>query len=191
MFARPSAAASSDNLGTLTLGSGQSTITTGYTAAVFPGATSKLTVANLVRTLAGATGVADRLTLVGGVRRQELPAWYRSADVLACPAWYEPFGLTPLEAMACGVPVVAYAVGGFTDTVVDGVTGHLVSARDHRALASTLRKLLHEPSRLMAYGTAAVDRARSCYSWRRTAEQLGRLYGAVTGREALLSEAVA
>jgi glycosyltransferase involved in cell wall biosynthesis len=120
------------------------------------------------------------------VPRDELPGWYRSADVLACPAWYEPFGLTPLEAMACGVPVVAYAVGGFIDTVVEGVTGHLVPARDHRALATTLRRLLREPSRRMAYATAAVDRARSCYSWRRTAEQLTRLYGRLTGREAAL-----
>ena len=139
-------------------------------------------VAAKLRTLAGATGVADRLTLVGGVRRQELPAWYRSADVLACPAWYEPFGLTPLEAMACGVPVVAYGVGGFTDTVVDGVTGHLVPPRDPHALATTLRRLLREPSRRMAYATAAVDRARSCYSWRRTAEQLTRLYARLAAR---------
>ena len=139
-------------------------------------------VAAKLRTLAGATGVADRLTLVGGVRRQELPAWYRSADVLACPAWYEPFGLTPLEAMACGVPVVAYGLGGFTDTVVDGVTGHLVPPRDPHALATTLRRLLREPSRRMAYATAAVDRARSCYSWRRTAEQLTRLYARLAAR---------
>ncbi len=147
-------------------------------------------VARKLTALAGSVGVAERVRLVGGVSREELPRWYRSADVLACPAWYEPFGLTPLEAMACGVPVVAYAVGGFTDTVVDGVTGHLVPARDHRALATTLRKLLRERSRLMAYGTAAVDRARSCYSWRRTAEQLGRLYATLTGQEALLTEAV-
>jgi D-inositol-3-phosphate glycosyltransferase len=139
-------------------------------------------VARKLRTLAEATGVADRFTLVGGVSRQELPTWYRSADVLACPAWYEPFGLTPLEAMACGVPVVAYSVGGFTDTVVDGVTGHLVPPRDHRALATTLRRLLREPSRRMAYATAAVDRARSCYSWGRTAEQLTRLYTRLQAR---------
>jgi hypothetical protein len=94
--------------------------------------------------------------------------------------------LTPLEAMACGIPVVAYAVGGFTDTVVDGVTGHLVPPRDHRGLATTLRRLIREPSRQMAFGTAAVDRARSCYSWRRTAEQLGRLYATLTGQEAEL-----
>ena len=143
-------------------------------------------VAGKLWTLAGSVGVAERVRLVGGVSRDRMPRWYRSADVLTCPAWYEPFGLTPLEAMACGVPVVAYGVGGFTDTVVDGVTGHLVPARDHRALATTLRRLLREPSRLMAYGTAAVDRARSCYSWRRTAEQLGRLYATLAGEEAAL-----
>src|SRR2546423_15078996 len=77
--------------------------------------------------------------------------------------------------MACGVPVVAYGLGGFTDTVVDGVTGHLVPPRDPHALATTLRRLLREPSRRMAYATAPVDRARSCYSWRRPAEHLPRL----------------
>jgi glycosyltransferase involved in cell wall biosynthesis len=147
-------------------------------------------VAGKLRGLAASVGVAERVRLVGGVSRQDMPRWYRSADVLACPAWYEPFGLTPLEAMACGIPVVAYAIGGFTDTVVDGVTGHLIPARDHRALATTLRRLLRERSRLMAYGTAAVDRARSCYSWRRTAEQLGRLYATVAGHEVALSGAV-
>src|SRR5438067_5583248 len=144
-------------------------------------------VAGRLLALAGSVGVAERVRLVGGVPRDEMPRWYRSAEVLACPAWYEPFGLTPLEAMACGVPTVAYAVGGFTDTVVEGVTGHLVPARDHRALATTLRRLLREPSRLMAYGTAAMDRARSCYSWRRTAEQLSRLYATLAGQEAVLS----
>jgi D-inositol-3-phosphate glycosyltransferase len=136
--------------------------------------------------LARSAGVAERVRLVGGVSRHDLPAWYRSADVLACSPWYEPFGLTPLEAMACGVPVVAYALGGFTDTVVDSVTGHLVPPRDTRTLATTLRRLLREPSRRMAYATAAVDRARSCYSWRRTADQLTRLYARVTGQESTL-----
>jgi glycosyltransferase involved in cell wall biosynthesis len=148
-------------------------------------------VAGKLHTLAGVAGVADRVKLVGGVRRQELPGWYRSADVLACAPWYEPFGLTPLEAMACGVPVVAYALGGFTDTVVEGVTGHLVPPRDHRALATTLRRLLREPSRRMAYATAAVDRARSCYSWRRTANQLTRLYERLSGREVALAQQAA
>jgi glycosyltransferase involved in cell wall biosynthesis len=132
--------------------------------------------AGRLRALASSVGVADRVRLVGGVSREELPAWYRSADVLACAPWYEPFGLTPLEAMSCGVPVVAYSLGGFTDTVVDGVTGTLVPPRDERSLGVALRRLLREPARRLAYATAAVDRARSCYSWRRTAAQLHRLY---------------
>jgi glycosyltransferase involved in cell wall biosynthesis len=146
-------------------------------------------VAAKLRALAGSIGVADRVQLVGGQPRTHLPAWYRSADVLACAPWYEPFGLTPLEAMACGVPVVGYALGGFTDTVVEGVTGHLVPPRDTRSLATALRRLLREPSRRLAYATAAVDRARSCYSWQRTAEQLIRLYAQLTGRSAELAAA--
>jgi D-inositol-3-phosphate glycosyltransferase len=109
-----------------------------------------------------------------------MPRWYRSADVLACAPWYEPFGLTPLEAMACGVPVVATAVGGLTDTVVEELTGELVPARDPAALGRTLRKLLDDPVRRLAYGTAAVDRVRQCYSWHRTADQLATIYAAVS-----------
>ena len=109
-----------------------------------------------------------------------MPRWYRSADVVVCPPWYEPFGLTPLEAMACGVPVVATAVGGLTDTVVDGLTGDLVRPRDPRALGGTIRRLLNDPMRRLAYATAALDRARQAYPWRRCADQLSSVYSALT-----------
>ena len=133
-------------------------------------------VARHLLSLAEERGVADRVRLTGAVPREEMPQWYRSAALVACPAWYEPFGLTPLEAMACGVPVVAYAVGGFIDTVVDNVTGHLVPPRDWRALAKTLRTLLSDPVRRLEFGAAAVDRAAECYSWARTADQLLAVY---------------
>lgn len=136
-------------------------------------------VARGLRALAGRCGVGERVRLVGGVSREDMPRWYRSADVVACAPWYEPFGLTPLEAMACGVPVIATAVGGLTDTVVDGLTGDLVPARDPVALGRALRRLLDDPVRRLSYGTAAVDRVRHCYSWRRTAEQLSTLYATV------------
>ncbi len=86
--------------------------------------------ARRLRALAESCGVADRVHLVGAVPREEMGRWYRSADLLVAAPWYEPFGLTPLEAMACGVPVVGTAVGGIRDTVVDGTTGDLVPARD-------------------------------------------------------------
>jgi glycosyltransferase involved in cell wall biosynthesis len=138
--------------------------------------------ADRLRDLTVQCGVADRVTLAGAVPAEDMPRWYRSADVLAATPWYEPFGLTPLEAMASGVPVVATAVGGLTDTVVDGVTGDLVPAREPRALAVALRRLLADDMRRMSYGAAAVDRARHSYSWRRVATQLAAVYAPVAGR---------
>jgi D-inositol-3-phosphate glycosyltransferase len=119
--------------------------------------------------LAERFGVADRVKLIGAVPRPDVPALLRSADLVVCTPWYEPFGIVPLEAMACGVPVVASAVGGFLDTVVDGATGTLVPPRRPDRLAAAMRKLLAEPFWREAYGTAGVDRARSRYSWDRIA----------------------
>jgi glycosyltransferase involved in cell wall biosynthesis len=133
-----------------------------------------------LRALAEQCQVANRVRLVGAVPREEMPRWYRSADVLAAAPWYEPFGLTPLEAMACGVPVVGTGVGGLNDTVVDGLTGDLVAPRDPRALGIALRRLLNDRVRRFAYATAALDRARQCYTWKRTAAQLGVVYASVS-----------
>ncbi|WP_030437342.1 glycosyltransferase [Actinoplanes subtropicus] len=125
--------------------------------------------------------VDDRLRLAGAVPAHEMPAWYRSADLLAATPWYEPFGLTVLEAMACGVPVVASAVGGLVDTVVDGVTGELVAPRDPAGLSRTLRKLLHDETRRVSYGAAAHDRAVQSYAWPRIAHRLAVVYAEMIG----------
>jgi glycosyltransferase involved in cell wall biosynthesis len=136
-------------------------------------------VARRLRTLARACGVDDRVRLAGAVPGPEMPRWYRSADLLACAPWYEPFGLTPLEAMACGVPVVATAVGGLTDTVVDRVTGRLVHPRDPRGLGTALGELLGDPPARLACAAAALARARHRYSWWRTATALQAIYRSV------------
>lgn len=136
-------------------------------------------VARGLQALAARCDVADRVRLVGAVPSGEMPRWYRSADVLASAAWYEPFERTPLEAMACGVPVVGSGVGGMLDTVVDGLTGTLVPPRDPRALGRALRRLVDDRVRRLAYGTAALDRARNCYSWKRAATQLSSVYSSL------------
>ncbi|AVT40423.1 glycosyltransferase [Plantactinospora sp. BB1] len=133
-----------------------------------------------LRSLADEVGVADRVRLIGAVPREEMPYWYRSADVLVAAPWYEPFGLTPLEAMACGVPVVGTAVGGLTDTVADGRTGDLVPPRDPEALGTAIRDLLADRVRRYGYAAAALDRARRWYSWTRTADQIAAVYTAVS-----------
>ncbi|WP_446219717.1 glycosyltransferase [Micromonospora sp. IBHARD004] len=135
--------------------------------------------ARRLRTLAKSCGVADRVRLVGAVPREEMGRWYRSADVLVAAPWYEPFGLTPLEAMACGVPVIGTAVGGLIDTVVDGRTGDLVPARDPQALGAAIQRLLGDRIRRFGYATAALERARRCYSWSTTADRLTEVYGEV------------
>ena len=125
--------------------------------------------ARRLRAVAERCGVAERVDLCGRVERRDLPALMRSADAVVCAPWYEPFGIVPLEAMACGVPVVASAVGGMIDTVVDGVTGVHVPPRDPERLACVLRGLLDDPQRRAAFGEAGVRRARRLYDWRRVA----------------------
>jgi glycosyltransferase involved in cell wall biosynthesis len=121
-------------------------------------------------------GVRDRVRMLGQVARQDMPALLRSADVVVCTPWYEPFGIVPLEAMACGLPVVASAVGGMIDTVVDGVTGKLVPPRDPDRLAATLRRLLADPATRQMYGAAGFDRVRVRYTWDRVAADTLRVY---------------
>jgi glycosyltransferase involved in cell wall biosynthesis len=129
--------------------------------------------------------VGDRVVFLGAVPRADMPEWYRSADVLCCSPRYEPLGLTALEAMACGVPVVTYAVGGPAESVIDGVTGVHVSPGDVRGLASALRGLLTDDVRRMSFASAAVDRVRSRYTWHRTALDVERVYAGVLVRDAV------
>jgi glycosyltransferase involved in cell wall biosynthesis/phosphoheptose isomerase len=119
--------------------------------------------------IAREAGLADRVHLRGRVDREGIPPLLRSADALVSVPWYEPFGIAPLEAMACGVPVVASAVGGMIDTVVDGVTGVHVPPRDPERLAASLSSLLADRDRQIACGRAGVERARRLYDWRRIA----------------------
>jgi len=129
-----------------------------------------------LRTAAEQQGVADRVVFTGGVARADIPALIRSAAAVVCVPWYEPFGIVPLEAMACGVPVVASAVGGLTDTVVDRATGWLVPPRDPAALARALRALLADPARRAAMGAAGRDRVEHWYTWPRVAAQTEAVY---------------
>ncbi len=138
--------------------------------------------ARRLRAVAQEHAVDDRVTLRGEVARDDLPALLRSADAVVCAPWYEPFGIVPLEAMACGVPVVATAVGGLVDTVVDGLTGVHVPPRDPERLAAALRSLLDDPQRRRMMGVAGVRRARKLYAWERVAAATEEVYAGLVSR---------
>jgi glycosyltransferase involved in cell wall biosynthesis len=145
--------------------------------------------ASRLRELAADTGVADRVQMLGAVARADVPALLRSADVALCLPWYEPFGIVPLEAMACGVPVVGTAVGGLLDTVVPGVTGTLVEPRRPSLVAAAVQDLLDNPARRRVMGRAGTTRARTLYSWDRVAAEHERVYARLAAVPATLAVA--
>ncbi|MDX3233134.1 glycosyltransferase [Streptomyces sp. ME19-01-6] len=135
-----------------------------------------------LRALARRLRVADRVRFTGGLPREQVPALLRGADVALCPADYEPFGIVPLEAMGCGTPVVASAVGGQRDTVVDPGTGRLVPPRDPIALAEAVGELLGDPGLRAACGSAGRRRVLARYGWDRVAAATEDIYREVLAR---------
>jgi D-inositol-3-phosphate glycosyltransferase len=141
--------------------------------------------AERLRKIAEDYGVEDRVQLLGGVAHEEMPRLMSSADLVLSIPRYEPFGIVPIEAMACRTPVVAAAVGGQLDTVVDGVTGTLVGpvAGDpgDDSLGAVVRGLLDDPARLERYGAAGRRRVLDHYTWSRVADGVARVYHEVSG----------
>jgi D-inositol-3-phosphate glycosyltransferase len=132
--------------------------------------------------LADELGVADRIRWIDPQPHHLLASYYRAADVCVVPSRSESFGLVALEAAACGIPVVAAAVGGLRTLVEDGETGFLVEDRQPDVFARAVHELLTDPARTWAMGEAAAARARG-YTWSTTAARLRRLYADLTARQ--------
>jgi glycosyltransferase involved in cell wall biosynthesis/phosphoheptose isomerase len=135
-------------------------------------------------------GVAEHVTFVGRRGRETLKYYYSAADIFVTVPWYEPFGITPVEAMACGTPVVGSAVGGIKFTVRDGETGYLVPANNPDKLAERLAHLYQHPKLLGLLSQQAVRRANDLFTWARVTETMVHAYedvlaaGAESGRDA-------
>lgn len=127
--------------------------------------------------LARTHGVADRVR-IGRIPRERMPDFWRAADLAVFTPTYEPFGISAIESMACGTPVVASAVGGLLDTVIDGVTGVLVPRRSPAAVAEAVRRLLDDDGRRTGFGMSAADRIRARYSLDHIALDTERVYDA-------------
>jgi len=132
-----------------------------------------------LRSLATDLGVGAHVRFDGQQPRHLLRDYYSAADVFASTPWYEPFGITPVEAMACARPVVGSEVGGIKSTVSDGHTGFLVPSRDPAALAERLARLQRQPGLARAMGDAGRRRACEHYTWRHVAGQLSAIYAEV------------
>jgi D-inositol-3-phosphate glycosyltransferase len=132
-----------------------------------------------LRQLARDVGVFDKVSFVGHRQRHELRTFYAACDVFATTPWYEPMGITPLEAMACGRPVLASAVGSLQHSVVNGATGFLVPPHKPEALAERLTQLHHHPTQAEEMGMAGLRRMRALFTWERVADQLTHLYRSV------------
>jgi glycosyltransferase involved in cell wall biosynthesis len=124
-------------------------------------------------------GLRDHVLLPGFVAADEQPLWYNAAAVFAYPSLYEGFGLPPLEAMACGIPVVASDASSLPEVV--GEAGLLVPPRDDSALAASLRRVLEEDALASHLRRAGPERAAQ-FSWRRMALETLRCYEEVAGR---------
>ncbi|HET7524089.1 MAG TPA: glycosyltransferase [Acidimicrobiales bacterium] len=132
-----------------------------------------------VRRRVRAYGLERAVRLLPPQTHERLSTYYRASDVCVVPSHSESFGLVALEAAACGIPVVASAVGGLTTLVDDGRTGFLVDGRDPADYAAPLAKLLGDPDEAERMGAAGAARA-GAYTWKAAAAELWERVEALT-----------
>ncbi|MEX2431493.1 MAG: glycosyltransferase, partial [Dehalococcoidia bacterium] len=129
-----------------------------------------------LRAIAWGEGVSDLISFAGYADRELLKYYYSAADVFVTTPWYEPFGITPLEAMACGTPVIASNVGGIKYTVRDGETGFLVPPNAPDALAERAAELCRHPKLLERFSARALDHVNRNFTWERAAASAAMAY---------------
>lgn len=133
-----------------------------------------------LRSAARGAGIEGRVHFLPPVPHRELASYYRAADVLVAPSRSESFGLVAVEAQACGLPVVAAAVGGLEHVVADGESGLLVPGWDPGDYAAALRRVLTDPALAARLSAGARVQAEG-FSWPATADRLLELYSGIAG----------
>ena len=139
------------------------------------------------RQLVDELGLHDRVHFVPPQPHHILSSYYRAADVVIVPSRSESFGLVALEAAACGIPVVASAVGGLQSLVDHGETGFLVARRDPADFAAAINRILDDPLLAASMSVASAARAKR-YTWSFAAARLRRLYADLTARQLVVCE---
>lgn len=127
--------------------------------------------------------VDDRVVFAGRIGREKLKYYYSAADVFVTLPWYEPFGMTPLEAMACGRPVIGTNVGGIKYSVEDGECGYLIPPRKPEMLGPCLSHLFAHPDLATSMGEKALKRVHDLFTWERVTTLIEEVYeGMLSGQ---------
>lgn len=126
-------------------------------------------------------GLSDRILFLPEEKHWDISPWFKALDVYIAPQRWEGFGLTPLEAMACGVPVVATRAGAFEDLIVDGHTGRLVDIEDLDALTAAVAVLLDDPVIRAEWGENAAKHVEKRFRIESEAEAINRVYRQLLG----------
>jgi phosphoheptose isomerase len=141
-----------------------------------------------LKAMAEAEGIAEHVIFTGARRREELRHYYAAADVFLSTPWYEPFGITPLEAMACGTPVIGSNVGGIKFSVRDGESGYLVPPRDPDAVAERLAFIFRHPKVMTVLRQQAIRRANDLFTWQRVASAMAGMYEQVLTQQSSMPQ---
>jgi len=124
-------------------------------------------------------GLENRVTFTGGKPQKVLPGYYSAADATVVPSYYEPFGLTAVEALACGSSVIASRVGGLKSTIKEGKVGALFAPRSAAELAEKIKIYRDSPDMVAEYRRAARPYVEENFSWKVVTRQVANLYGSL------------
>jgi glycosyltransferase involved in cell wall biosynthesis len=128
-------------------------------------------------------GLQDHVKFTGYVSANDLPVMYNLAEFFVYPSLYEGFGLPPLEALACGTPVITSAVSSMPEHVGD--CGILVPPNDPLALSSAIQQLANDEEKRLHFKTKGPQQAEN-FTWKRTAHQTLQLYHRLDSTEKLV-----
>lgn len=120
--------------------------------------------------------ILDKVTFAGRKARHQLKYYYNAADTFITTPWYEPFGITPLEAMACGTPVIGSNVGGIKYSIAHGETGFLVPPNDPELLGKRIADLYDNRNLRQTFSLNAIKRVNSHFTWEKIGHMMGSVY---------------
>jgi len=117
-----------------------------------------------------------RVTFARRLSGDDLVRWYSAADIAVVPSMFEGFGFPAAEAMACGIPVIAFNAGALPELVDDGKTGILVPPADVPKLAAAIKKLVENKELRCEMGKEARKRVLRKFNWQQAARQIIDVY---------------